>query len=519
MVNEARPRVNGRRNKVLRQFLALDARSLAAFRIVASLILLHDLAGRWPFVELLYSNVGPFPDHYMLFLDPRPHFSGLFGLGTPLQVRGFFLAGFAIYLSLLVGFHTRLSQVLALLFTLSVHTRAPMAAFGLDPMASIFLTWTLFVPLGRRWSIDAWLGRAERSDEISSIAGLGIAVQLAGIYIFAALDKTGVTWREATAIHNTVWQDSIVKPIGLWARTFPPWLLAAASDGSKIVEFVGGVLLLSPWRMRLCRGLALLMLAGLHLGIFVMIHVGGLSPIMWASYLLLVPGEAWDAMHRWLSARGESSGRVASLLARRHGSPPTTPRPGARLRRVEARAREVLAGVFLFDVVWSMAAVNEGIPEQWRVQHIPALRSFNDWLTVGQGWGFFSPDAPPDDGWWVIDGVTADGRHIDPLTGTTPLREIPIGYGTDRSHIDYAYTRQIRSGQWQWHVANIDAWIRRSHTMDGRSPEDAIVSYVVYNLVRDDPPMGSSTPPPWRLERLFAGEVQPPPSPAAGGTP
>ena len=138
------------------QYMTIDARSLGFGRIVLALILLLDLLRRIPDLTLFYSNDGLIPNHMMLWRPPTQWmFSFFFILSRPDEVAvGFAVCGL-VYLGLLLGWRTRLMQVLALICVLSLHSRVTLLENGGDWMLGELALWTAFLPLGRRFSLDA----------------------------------------------------------------------------------------------------------------------------------------------------------------------------------------------------------------------------------------------------------------------------------------------------------------------------------------------------------------------------
>ena len=109
-----------------------------------------------PVITLFYSNDGLIPNHMMLWRPPTQWmFSFFFILSRPDEVAvGFALCGL-VYLGLLVGWRTRLMQVLALICVLSLHGRVTLLENGGDWMLGELALWTAFLPLGQRFSVDA----------------------------------------------------------------------------------------------------------------------------------------------------------------------------------------------------------------------------------------------------------------------------------------------------------------------------------------------------------------------------
>jgi hypothetical protein len=116
-----------------------------------------------------------------------------------------FAAGLAVYLGITLGYRTRLMQVLCFAFFASVLNRNTLIRAGADLVLLSLLAWSLFLPLGARFSLDARSGRrreeeAGRTPAHHSIAAFGIVLQIGLIYLFTALSKWGPTWRDGSAL-------------------------------------------------------------------------------------------------------------------------------------------------------------------------------------------------------------------------------------------------------------------------------------------------------------------------------
>jgi hypothetical protein len=124
-------------------------------------------------LRLFYSNDGLIPNHMMLWRPPTQWmFSFFFILSHPDEVAvGFAVCGL-VYLALLVGWRTRLMQFLALVCVLSLHGRVTLLENGGDWMLGELALWTAFLPLGRRFSIDA-LRASLRARRETTAAELG----------------------------------------------------------------------------------------------------------------------------------------------------------------------------------------------------------------------------------------------------------------------------------------------------------------------------------------------------------
>ena len=195
-------------------------------------------------------------------------FSFFFILSRPDEVAfGFVVCGL-VYLRLLVGWRTRLMQVLSLICVLSLHGRVTLLENGGDWMLGELALWTAFLPLGRRFSVDAVRAslRARRETTAAELAdrealepeGIGPrVVSLAAFALVAAArqlvplqrrsTRAGTTWRQGTAVHYVLHQDRMVTWFAVWMRPYMAlWLSRILSWGSLVTESMLPVLLLAP---------------------------------------------------------------------------------------------------------------------------------------------------------------------------------------------------------------------------------------------------------------------------------
>ena len=71
-----------------------------------------------------------------------------------------------------------------------------MVITGGDSLLSLLLLWSIFLPLGARYSIDKALNKETYStpNHIFSVATLGIIVQIICVYIFNWFNKLDPVW-------------------------------------------------------------------------------------------------------------------------------------------------------------------------------------------------------------------------------------------------------------------------------------------------------------------------------------
>src|SRR5579862_4672104 len=182
----------------VRTYLTADLRSLAAGRIVLASVLLLDLVKRWVQLGSWYTNDGLVPNHTLLWRPSFAHVFSFFYMAsyTHEAALGFVVCALA-YTALLLGVRTRWAQVASTICMMSLHGRVLLFDNGGDVVLGLLCIWTTFLPTGRLWSVDAVLARRRpRELRVVSLAVLAVTCQLAFVYFFNAVHKSGETWRD-----------------------------------------------------------------------------------------------------------------------------------------------------------------------------------------------------------------------------------------------------------------------------------------------------------------------------------
>ena len=501
-------------------YLSIDRRVLGAFRVGYGLVLLCDLARRAEVLTLYYSNDGVLSNHYVMF-SPQDafQFSLLDAFSTVSEVRVAFVLIALVYTLLTIGWHTRLAQVLSLIALTSLNARNLFAEDGGVATLIALGVWTVFLPLGQRFSLDALLTEARLPDirgrvrwreqlgtPFTSLAVLAASLQLLAIYWLNAAHKTGATWQHGEAVHYVLWQRRVVTDLGAWlAHHEPSWLSPLATRGTLVIEWLLPALALMPFAR--ARVVAFVLAVVLHGGIAATLSLGPFSYAMLLLVFLRFPASALAALAQRVPLRARlwrARARAVRWLSRLPAvrpKPPAFPRRGPALDRPWMRyPREVLVVVLLYVGLIDMSAHNPalglGLPRpRW-------ARSVIGHLRFTQRWSMFAPDAPVEDGAGVIDAVTADGRHVDPLTGQPPNFDVldsgPLPHGSIPADYLWVITRDNNRQYRQELTRSLQQW----HEREGRTPKDRIVRYELWWLSRPSPPPGSTEPGPTRRLRV-----------------
>lgn len=514
------------------KYLTVDPRALGVGRIVLGTVLLLDLARRLPFATLWYSNDGLLPNHTVLWRPTCPYVFSLFFTASRAYeaMIGFALCA-AVYLMLLFGYKTRLAQVGSLLAVISLHGRVLFIQNSGDVVLVELCVWTCFLPLGRRYSIDA-LRACVRADPrfegpgcsaqapVASWAVLAIVVQLAVIYVVSAAEKWGPTWRQGTAVHYVLYYANVVTPLGVWLRdVLTPRASQMLSWSTRFGEGVIPLLLLTPIGRRPARWLAIVMIVALHVGFGLFLNLGIFVPAMLAFTPFLVPASDWQRLEElWASSSLGRAGRrllIRNLDLVRGQVSEAPPAPvgslatsdvGTRLlggrRRALAREAAVvtLMVVATCGVVFDNSDLTHASPEAE-----PGLpRAILGYLQMFQVWGMFTPDVPTSEATVAVDAVTADGRHVDPLNEVLspghPWRteEIPPSLGNN----GFASAYLLRIPTSPDYFTALGDWLLKYPERTQRAA-DRVVSFRVFTVEQADPPPGQRHSGKARWDLLF----------------
>jgi predicted DCC family thiol-disulfide oxidoreductase YuxK len=300
-----------------KSYRTLDPRWLGIFRICFGVLLISELGYRWSYARLLFSNDGLLPNHFSLFAPMGQDLFSIYHVFSTIEeVHLAFALTLVVFLCFTLGYKTRLFHILSAILITSLHSRNLFTENGGSVVTHSLATWTVFLPLGQCFSIDAVRrslrqkhehGSAElnqrepaRVEPFVSIVVLGLLLQWSVIYFFNCVHKTGAGWRDHSAIYWFLYQDRIVTGLGVWAREHVPMaVFQVLTQCTLIVEGVLGVILLVPFAQKQLRRVAFLLALGLHGNIALLSRLGPFSYVMVLFFLMLFGEEELGWLGRW----------------------------------------------------------------------------------------------------------------------------------------------------------------------------------------------------------------------------
>jgi hypothetical protein len=301
-------------------YLSFDRRTLGFTRILMGFLLITDLIRRTWAWEDMFSTEGVLPNHVNLW-RPQAHgaFSFVNAFSTPGELWVLWGVILATFLCVLVGFKTRLAQVLSMVFVTSMNGRILLIENGGYVVYNLLLMWTCFLPMGDRFSVDALLASLKERREVTedelndrsdlvppektkafvSVVGIVILLQISAIYFFNVVHKTGPAWKNGTAVHYVLYVDRMVTPlIGAVRDYLPLWFIWFLTKFVLAAEAAIPVALLSPLGRVWAKRLAIILMNALHLGFGTVFVLG---PFAWALCVfstLMFSREDWELATR-----------------------------------------------------------------------------------------------------------------------------------------------------------------------------------------------------------------------------
>jgi hypothetical protein len=401
--------LTGRLGAPLGRLVAIDLRTLAAFRMALGAMVLADLAIRFPDLAPFYGEDG------ILSRAARLEHWGMGNLASIWDlVAGSAPAGAALFaltagaaLALVVGWHSRIAALVCWLAVQGFVIRMPAVATGGDLLLAALLLWSLFLPLGARASFDA-LRRppADRPVAITSAATAALLIQVAAMFCMTGGAKlVDPAWRAGDGVYYALHAEFYTTPLAdaLRAQT---WLLTPLSHAVLAFEVLGVLLVVSPWRRDATRLVYVGGLIAMNLGFWLCLKVGIFSWVAMTAALVFVPGSLWDHLER-RTGLAAAARRLATRLPVRRGAP----RPW--------RLSPSRPTVGLIVVIGLLTIYGNLHPTLQRAPR-PVLHATRAIAMQQRGWPMFAPTAK-DHGWFVVPGTLRGGALIDLHEGGGPL--------------------------------------------------------------------------------------------------
>ena len=449
-----------RARHLLEQIFCLDLRSLALLRIGLGLLLLLDIADRLPGAAAHYSDGGVLPRDALREFE-QGWIPSLHSLSGEAAFQAALMAIAAVFaLSLALGFGTRLSAIASWILLISIHTRNPMLLHGGDVVLRLVLFWSLFLPLGARYSVDAALDTGaggKRPARIVSAGSVALLMQIAFIYLFsAALKSPDHWWHRADAVYYALSIDWLAKPLGQRLLAYPE-LLRVMTRATYLLEWVLPLFLLVPFFVSRVRAALLACFVGFHVGLGLTMELGLFPAICSVAWLAVIPTAGWDFLQREVETRAVKAVRLYRRLSSKLAGGALFSGPlrfGRSPVRTGLISQLFAALVLVYVTAWNVRTLDHAR----YARYFPAeIDYFGFLLRVDQVWNMFAPSPTREDGWFVIPAKLADGSQVDLFRAETGRPQVPARLFHSKPTSVAASFPGIR---WRKYMMNL--WLKRN---------------------------------------------------------
>lgn len=414
----------------LRSEWSVDLRALGLTRIALGLVFVADVCMRWSDLSMFYTDDGIFPRE--MLTDPESAFyhywnPSLFLLsGSALWANVLFAAGLFVGVMVVLGYRTRLFTLLAFLWLLSVQIRNPLILQAGDDYLRLMFLWGIFLPWGVRYSLDAFETKAREHDHFD-LSVFAVLIQVGALYLCTALMKSSPEWHSGSdALYYALSLDQMVKPLGI-AIYANGGFLAAMTRASLVLEYLVPILIFMPWQNKFFRLIVFMGLLLFHLGIELTMHVGLFSWICVSAALTLLPATSIKLVEKGFRFVKRFFLHVKYSLP--YHNPVSVKKPPVAIKFLIV----VLASIGVLKNMDSL-----GMPFG---KMESAVEQVSRGIGLHQHWGMFAPSVYKDDGWYIYEATTEEGK-IDLLTG----REVSEGK-PERIFKRYGSARKRKLGE------------------------------------------------------------------------
>ncbi len=418
----------------MKDLFGIDPRALAGFRIGLGAVLLVDLVIRAVDLTAHYTDAGLLPRKlWAEYAAGTWRWSIHAWHGSVTYETLLFLIAGAAAVAVLFGLFTRWVVCLSWILLVSLQNRNPLVVNGGDVLLRMLLFWSMFLPLGCRWSLDRWIGNRRQPgpngqgnedphglgdgaprtkmpahnrdpQPVFSVATVAILLQLAVVYWMSGYFKYRGIWSDPEGFWQLLAVDTYAKPLLIWLLQFRapfPWI----GYSVLALEIIGPLLAFSPWRTATWRLIVVFCFWLMHIGIELTLTVGLFSYVSMLAWVLFLPRSFWDSLGR-IFGIGEPAVQQAI--------DPATPSPHRSWIAYLANGLALVALIFVIS--WNLSALSRTWAKAFRNQPV---RRIDDLLTLRQRWSMFS-NPQRHNGWFVVVARLADGQVVDFLRDGQP---------------------------------------------------------------------------------------------------
>jgi len=220
---------------------------IARIGVGAALLMHYALAT--PHLAEFWGDTGWMPRDLLATEVDDPFYQSLFFYFTaPWQLTAFHFLFLACCLALALGWRTSLVKWVVLIGQISYDHRNPMFLYGVDKILASLLLILCLAPIGRALSLDRVraVRAVKRADPAATLPAFQsewtgactrlMQLQMAVLFFYSAVAKTGDDWRGGEAVWKVFTNDEQFSPFILGVLASHYWLVNLATYGTLFIE-------------------------------------------------------------------------------------------------------------------------------------------------------------------------------------------------------------------------------------------------------------------------------------------
>lgn len=310
------------------RYCVMEPRTAGIYRWVVGFLCIADMLRHWSEARWFYSNEGVLTNHYHLWKPSSGYNFSVFHAFSSLgEVHVIFAIFVLCHFFFMIGWRTKLFSILSFIAVTSLDNRLVMVENGGYVVVNLVVAYAMFLPTGKRFSVDAWLRSwrerkegnvAELNDRYrpdwahkpyTSLAVLLVVLNLAVVYFFNVVNKSGNLWRTGRTVHYVLHLNRMVTGAAvLFRELVPDWMTRPVTWGVLCLEALLVGWIISPYAKRITRTLAMIGILCLHTSFGVMMRLGPFAWFMIGWSTCLICPEQWAMAESWY--RRKASPRV-----------------------------------------------------------------------------------------------------------------------------------------------------------------------------------------------------------------
>ncbi len=308
---------------------------------------------------------------------------------------------------------------------LSLHIRNPLINYGGDVVFSLLLFLGIFLPWGKKWSVDAKKQIKLRSTQFYGIASVAYLLQVCFLYWFASFLKIQSGWIiDYDSLYYVVASNAFVTPLIELLRVMPDVLFFIGTGFIVWFDIVAPLFFFIPFKTEYFRKKVVQSFIGKHLLFNVFLFLGIFSFVVSIFMVGLLPASVWES--RLMKS-------VSKILDKVFPVDSSASLDLGHSRFYVLMEKGVLS-FFIVVVTWSNLLSVDYAPFNTPkvVRRIAYVFNFN------QRWGMFSP-VSHEEYWPKISGELISGKQVNVLNPDQPVvdsapKYIPLEISHERKY-------------------------------------------------------------------------------------